>query len=104
MTAKQVKDSLIAQLQAKGADIALNQSLIDDYMFYWNFERKMQRDVKKRGCTYESTSAAGKTFEKENPSVKGAMLYNKQKLAILKELGITADKVILDNDDDDNLL
>lgn len=48
-------------------------------------------------------SAAGKEYEKDNPSVKNAVLYNKQKLAILKELQLTTSNVIGDDDDDEEL-
>nr|WP_312288128.1 hypothetical protein [Terrisporobacter sp.] len=63
----------------------------------------MQKDIKQRGRTYMTVSAAGKEYEKDNPSVKNAVLYNKQKLAILKELQLTTNNVIGDDDDDDDL-
>ncbi|CEQ26575.1 Uncharacterised protein [[Clostridium] sordellii] len=50
-----------------------------------------------------TVSAAGKEYEKDNPSVKNAVLYSKQKLAILKELQLTTDNVIGDDDDDEEL-
>jgi len=97
---KKIRESLIKQLQDKGANVEHFLSLIDDYCWYWEQEKAMQKDIKKRGRTYKAISAAGKEYEKENPSVKNALLYNKQKLAILKELELTTDNVISDDDDE----
>lgn len=102
ITKTKIKESLIAQLQAKGADIDFYKSLIDDYVFYWEQERKMQANIRKRGLTYEAEAATGRKIEKENPSVKTAYMYNKQKLAILDKLGLST-KEILESDDNDEL-
>lgn len=99
-TAKAIKESLIKQLVDNDADVEHFRSLVDDYVWYWKQEKAMQKDVKERGYTYDATSAAGKKFEKENPSVKNAVLYNKQKLAILKEMGLTTENVISDDEDE----
>ena len=99
---KQIRESLILQLEAKGADIDFYKSLIDDYIYYWDHEKKMQADVRKRGLTYETVAATGRKIEKENPCVKTAYMYNKQKLAILDKLGLSTEK-ILESEDDDEL-
>lgn len=83
-----VKDSLITQLQARGADVPLYRDQIDSYLFFMQQERKMQAKVRKHGLTYTAISAAGKEYEKDNPAVKDALLYNKQRLAILNALGL----------------
>lgn len=83
---KKIRDSLIEQLKARGADVPLFNALIDDYIWYCEQENDMQKDIKDRGRTYITTSAAGNEYEKENPSVKNALMYNKQKLAILKQM------------------
>lgn len=100
-SAREIKESLIKQLKDKNADIDLFLSLIDDYIFYWKQEKDMQKDIKNRGLSYTAISAQGKQYEKDNPSVKSAVMYNKQKLAILKELGLTTKTI--KNDDDDEL-
>lgn len=100
-TPKKIRESLIKQLQNKQADVEHFKSLIDDYIWYWNQEKAMQKDIKERGRTYTAISAAGKEYEKDNPSVKNATIYNKQKLAILKELGLTTEKIKSDDDDDE---
>lgn len=88
-TAAQVRASLEKQLRDRGADLEVYKGLLDDYMFYFAQEKKMQTDIKHRGLTVTSISAHGKEYERENPSVKAAAMYNKQKLQILKELNLT---------------
>lgn len=92
--AKDVKESLLKQLEAKGANVEIYVSLVDDYMWFWQQQREMQRDVKKRGRTYMALSASGKEYEKSNPSVKDALLYSKQMTAILTALGLDTKTVI----------
>ncbi len=60
----------------------------------------MQKDIKVRGNSYTAVSAAGKEYEKDNPSVKNALMYNKQKLAILKDLCLTTSNVVSEDDDE----
>ena len=91
LTAKQIKESLTKQLSQKGANVNHFASLIEDYLFYWNKEREMQKDIRTNGIKYKRLSAQGHSIEVENPSIKSAVMYNKQKLAILKELGLTTD-------------
>ena len=98
---KAIRESLMLQLKAKGADVSHFESLIDDYIFYWQQEKKMQRDIAKNGMLIDAISAQGKPYQKENPAIKSAALYNKQKLAILKEMGLTTDTC--HNADDDEL-
>lgn len=99
--ASKIKVSLIKQLEEKNANVEHFLGLIDDYIWYFNQEKDMQKDIKKRGRTYKGMSASGYEIEKENPSVKNAVTYNKQKLAILKQLELTTDNVA--NDDDEEL-
>lgn len=101
-SAKKVKDSLIKQLEIKGADMDMYLSLIDDYIWFWKQERAMQKDIKEKGRTYEATSAAGRKYEKNNPSVKDALLYSKQMVAILCALGLDTKTVKTGNKEDDN--
>lgn len=90
-TQKDIRASLEKQLKDRGADVLHFQALLDDYMFFYCMQRKMQADIRKRGTTIRAKSAAGKEYDKENPSVKQAAMYNKQMLAILKDLGLTTE-------------
>ncbi len=99
--ARRIKQSLIKQLKDKGANVEHFLGLVDDYVWYAKQEKKMQADIDKRGHTYTAVSAAGKTYEKENPSVKDAIMFNKQKLAILKQLELTTENA--ESPDEDEL-
>jgi hypothetical protein len=99
-SARKVKDSLIKQLEDNHANVEHFKSLIDDYLWYWNQEKAMQKDIKVRGFTFETTSASGFPIDKENPSIKNAVAYNKQKLAILKELELNTRNVVIEDDDE----
>jgi hypothetical protein len=99
-SAKNIKESLLKQLNDKGANVEHFSSLVDDYIWYWSQEKEMQTDIKKRGRSYKAYSAAGNEYDKENSSVKNALMYNKQKLAILKELGISTNNVMSDDEDE----
>ena len=100
VTIKQVRESLIEQLEAKGADVNCLIDLVDTYIFYTKKERKMQADINKRGLHYEAISSTGKVYEKDNPSIKNSVLYNKQRLAILNQLGLSIKEVEGDTDDE----
>ena len=56
-------------------------------------EKKAQADVRKNGLTITARSASGNEYDKENPAIKAAALYNKQKLSILRELDLRTDTV-----------
>lgn len=90
-TKQKIKDSLIKQLQVKGAKVAHFENLIDDYMFLFDTKNKLQKDIKKRGVSYETTSANGFKITKQNQSVKDLVAVEKQMIALLKELGLTTD-------------
>ena len=97
-SAAKIKKSLIKQLADNGANVDHFLSLINDYMWFCKEEKTMQTDIKKRGHYIKTNSASGFPIEKENPSIKNAIMYNKQKLAILKELGLRTDNVLDDAD------
>lgn len=90
---KAIRESLMTQLRAKGADASHFEGLVDDYVEYFRLVKKMKADIKKRGLSYTATSAAGKEYEKDNPNVKLLPQYTRAMLTILKDLGLTTDKV-----------
>lgn len=90
---KAIRESLMAQLKSKGADVDHFEALIDDYVNYFGMVKKMKADIAKRGLSYMATSAAGKEYEKDNPNVKLLPQYTRAMLAILKDLGLTTDNV-----------
>ena len=93
--------SLQEQLKKKQADISAFSDLLDDYMTLYDIKKKLKTDIRKRGVSYETTSASGKaTIVKQNQSVKDLVAVNKQMLMILDKLGLTTDKTIKDDEDD----
>ena len=90
---KAVRESLLNQLRAKGADVDHFEALIDDYMSYFSLVRKMKADIRKNGISYMAVSSVGKEYEKDNPCVKMLPIYTRSMLAILKELGLTTGSV-----------
>ena len=99
-SATKIRNSLIQQLKNRGADVEHFLALIDDYIWYYNQEKAMQKDIKTKGMSYKAISASGKEYEKENPSIKTAVMYNKEKLAILKQLELSTTNVGSDEDDE----
>lgn len=95
-----VRKSLIDQLEAKNAKVDCFVDLIDSYIYYTKKEREMQADIDERGLFFDAVSSAGKEYVKDNPSIKNAVIYNKQRLAIIKELGLTIESVESDVDDE----
>lgn len=102
-TQKEIRESLEKQLRDRGADVLHFRALLDDYIFFYAMQKKMQADIRKRGMVITATSAAGKKYDKENPSVKQAAMYNQRMLAILKELGLTTDSCRPPDDDGGDL-
>lgn len=99
-SAKEIKKSLVEQLENKNANVGHFLDLIDNYIWLFEQEKIMQKDIKIRGHSYKAKSSSGFPIYKENPSVKNALMYNKQKLAILKQLGLTIENTTSDTDDE----
>lgn len=95
-----VRKSLMQQLEAKGANLAHFAGLVDDYIWYYEQVETMKKDITTRGMSYTSISSTGKEYEKDNPAVKMLPTYTRQMLQILKDLGLTTDKVPAGEDDE----
>ena len=98
-TKQQIRESLMQQLAAKGADVAHFEALIEDYVEYFGLVKKMKADIRKHGLSYTAMSAAGKEYVKDNPSVKLLPQYTRSMLLILEKLGLTTDKVAEEDDE-----
>ena len=95
-----IKKSLISQLENNGANVDHFIGLVEDYVWFCEQEKEMQKDIKERGQFFKTLSSSGNPIIKENPSIKNAKMYNDQKLRILKQLGLEAKNVV---DPDDKL-
>lgn len=100
---KEVRKSLIEQLEARGADIALYKDLVDDYMALWDEKEKLKAAMEERGYFYEAFSATGNPIEKENQAFKLFPNVNRQMLATLEKLGLNTETIIREDEDYDSL-
>lgn len=98
-----IRESLEMQLQKKGADIECFRDLICDYMSLYDIKKALQKDIKERGVSYETTSASGYPITKQNQSVKDLVAVNKQMLMILEKLKLTTDDAAGSMGDEDEL-
>ncbi len=86
-----IKDSLIRQLEVKGANVPHFYDLICDYLMLYETKKMLQKDIMKRGVSYETMSASGYKITKQNQSVKDLVAVEKQMMSMLKEMGLTTD-------------
>lgn len=101
LKAKDIENSLKQQLKEKGVKSAYIYSLADDYVFLWQQMQDMKKSIKKKGRLYKAISAVGKEYEKENPAIRDIPVYNRQMLAILKELKCKVDDESKEEADDE---
>lgn len=86
-----IKESLIKQIEVKNANVAHFNDLICDYMVLYDTKKMLQKDIKSRGVSYETTAATGQKIIKQNQSVKDLVAVEKQMMSMLKEMGLTTD-------------
>jgi len=98
MSRKAIRQSLLDQLKAKGAELDHFVDLVEDYMSLWDVKNKLIKDIENRGVMYKDFSSVGIEMQKNNPSVKELVGINRQMLAILKELDINTNTVISPGD------
>lgn len=98
-----ILNSLMKQLEAKGAKVAHFEDLIYDYLFLYDTKIMLQKDIKDRGVAYETTSANGFKITKQNQSVKDLVAIEKQMSGLLKELGLTTDEPTGEESADEDL-
>lgn len=89
---KEIRKSLIEQLENKGADIALFADQVEDYMQLWDLKEMLIEDIRETGLR----TGDGK----DNTSPKQLPIVNRQMLALLKVLGVTTDGIVGEEDDD----
>lgn len=100
---KLIKESLLEQLDKKGAKIAVFADLVDDYMSLFDIKNALKKDIKNRGVTYEDFNSSGVKVTKDNPSVKNLVNINRQMLAIIDKLKLDPNAIIPPEDEDADL-
>ncbi len=98
---QRIEESLLEQLEMKGADMDHFVDLVRDYMSLWDVKNDLLKDIKERGVMYRDFSSVGIEMMKNNPSVRELIGINRQMLSILKDLDINTKTVALFNDDDE---
>lgn len=86
MTQKDVKMSLIRQLELRGMSAEFYMDLVNDYIYYWSLKKKLIADIKSKGLRYETVNGNGMTVEKANESVVNLQKTTVTMLKILADL------------------
>lgn len=86
MTQKEVKMSLIRQLELRGMNAEFYRDLVNDYIYYWSLKKKLIADIKNKGLRYETVNGNGMTVEKANESVVNLQKTTATMLKILADL------------------
>lgn len=86
MTQKDVKMSLIRQLELRGMSAEFYMDLVNDYIYYWSLKKKLIADIKSKGLRYETVNGNGMTVEKANESVANLQKTTVTMLKILADM------------------
>lgn len=97
---KEIKKSLINQLETRKRDFPYNLDLIEDYMDLYVTKTRLIKDIEERGVSIEWNNGGGQRGRKKNDSVELLLKVNKQMLSIISELGIKTDEWMLEDDED----
>lgn len=87
-TAADVRESMIGQLEAIGANVSLYRSIIDEYMAYFAALRKYKADLRKRGY-HITVITKGDESEVPNPSADKMVKCSDAMRKIEKQLGLS---------------
>ena len=86
MTQKDVKMSLIRQLELRGLSAEFYMDLVNDYIYYWSLKKKLISDIKSKGLRYKTINGNGVEVEKTNDSVVNLQKTTATMLKILADL------------------
>lgn len=86
MTQKEIRNSLVKQLELRGMNADFYKDLIDDYVYYWSLKKKLIADIRSKGIRYETINGNGVSVEKTNESVVNLQKTTATMLKILTEL------------------
>lgn len=93
LTKTQKKDAIYGELQkqlkSKGAATTVFESLIDDYIRYWEMKEKLKAEIKRNGMTYLDRFGE----PKPSPALKEIQNISKLMLSILKEMDLKTGNV-----------
>lgn len=85
---QEIQDSLLAQLDEKGLTQPHYQSLVNDYIAFWETKKLLIDDIRERGVSVRYDNGGGQSGYKKNDSVAELVKVSGQMLKILSELGL----------------
>lgn len=88
---REIRKSLIGQLRAKGADVALYIDQIEDYMTMWDLKDKYTAAIR--------DASPAMVADKDFMPAKQFPIINRQMLSLLKQMGISPDTITKDGDE-----
>ena len=86
MTQKDIRESLIKQLELRGMNAEFYRDLINDYVYYWSMKKKLIADIKEKGIRYKAINGNGVRVEKPNESIVNLQKTTTTMLKILADL------------------
>ena len=86
MTQKDIRESLIKQLELRGMNAEFYRDLINDYVYYWSMKKKLIADIKEKGIRYKAINGNGVRVEKPNESIVNLQKTTTIMLKILADL------------------
>lgn len=66
LTQKEIRESLVRQLERRGMNAEFYKDLIDDYVYYWSLKKKLIADIRRKGIRYETIMEMVSAMEKAN--------------------------------------
>lgn len=88
---KQIRESLIDQLERSGNDTPHFLNLVEDYMSMYITKELCKADIAERGINITSIGSTGQTVTKKNDSIDSSLKINQQMIKLLDKLGIQPD-------------
>ena len=98
---RELKKSLLDQLEENGNKKDFFVDLVEDYMRLWVIKNQLNDDIETRGVVTEYKNGANQYGTKRNDSIADLLKVNSQMLKILQQLEIKATPTIEDLDDDE---
>lgn len=96
---KQIRDSLVDQLERSGNDTSFFLDLVDDYMKMYVIKELANADVQENGVSVEYRNSETQYGRKKNDSVDQILKTNQQMIKLLDMLGIKPEAGIEDDEE-----
>ena len=100
---KELKNSLIKQLEDKNNANDYFMDLVEDYMRLYVIKNQLNDDIEERGVSVKYNNGGGQYGFKRNDSITDFLKVNAQMLKILLQLEIKATPIENNDNDDDEL-